>query len=463
LKEGLVRLFPGDPSGEDIDKQEVAAFTALSRRFCVISGGPGTGKTATVAKILALLIELSDPAKLRIVLSSPTGKGAARLQEAIRRVKDDLSCQQHIKEAIPSDASTIHRLLGTIKGSSYFRYHAENPVSVDVIVVDEASMVDLALMSKLIQALPMEARILLLGDKDQLASVEAGAVLGDICDTGSTRAFSGPFCDDLERATGYKLHRDSKCEDQKGIGDCIVQLDKSYRFGSDSGIAAVSDLVNRGEGDIAVDLLMSGRHRDITWRALPSADAFSHAIRHRIMEGYGDYVRASDPEEGYRSFDHFRILCAIREGPFGVAALNALVEKILKEEKLIKPDGSWYAGQPLMITSNDYNLRLFNGDVGIVLEDPEGSHGLRAFFPTEEGAFRKFHPIRLPEHETVYAMTVHKSQGSEFDRVLLILPDRDFSILTRELIYTAVTRARKAVEIWMLCGMTERLVISGQS
>jgi exodeoxyribonuclease V alpha subunit len=447
LKERLERLFSSDQT-QEINWHRVAAFTALMKRFCVISGGPGTGKTTTIATILALLLEQANPERLRIALAAPTGKAAARLQEAIKRTKDKLPCPDSIKEAITEEASTIHRLLGSIPDSPYFRHNARNTLPVDLVVVDEASMVDLALMSKLIQALPSQARLILLGDKDQLASVEAGAVLGDICDTGTEHSFSRRFCHNLKKATGYKIHTKQNGVDKSGIQDCIVQLQKNYRFGSDSGIGAVSRAVNAGDGDLAVRLLKGGKYGDIRWKQLPQPNTLAPTVKATIMHGYGEYLRASDPFEVFQVFERFRILCGLREGPYGVVTINLLVEQILREEKLIKPHTRWYPGRPVLITRNDYNLRLFNGDMGMVLPDPSANNDLRVFFPPIDGTLRKFHPFRLPEHETAYAMTVHKSQGSEFTKVLLILPDRESPVLTRELIYTSITRAKESVEIW---------------
>jgi len=447
LKEELIQFFPFNEA-ETINWQRVAAFTALMKQFCVISGGPGTGKTSIVATILALLLKQAEPERLRITLIAPTGKSAAKLQEAIRNMKTKLACPNSIKEEIPEEASTIHRMLGSIPDSPYFRHNARNTLPVDVVVVDEASMVDLALMSKLIQALPLQARIILLGDKDQLASVEAGAVLGDICDTGTEHSFSQGFCKDCKEVTGYTIHTQQNGTPESEIRDCIIQLEKNYRFGSDSGIGAVSYAVNTGDGDRAIKLMKSGVYGDITWKNLPHPNDLPQVIKDTIIQGYGDYLRAMNPFEVFQVFERFRILCALREGPFGVAALNILAEQILREERLINPDMIWYPGRPVLITRNDYTLRLFNGDMGIVLPDPSVNNELRVFFPATDGTVKKFHPFRLPEHETVYAMTVHKSQGSEFDKVLLILPDRESPVLTRELIYTSITRAKKSVEIW---------------
>jgi len=447
LKEELTRLFPSEQV-KDINWQRVAAFTALIKRFCVISGGPGTGKTSIVTAILGLLLKQAKPERLRIALIAPTGKAAAKLQKAIRSMKIKLSCPDSIKEAIPEDASTIHRLLGYIPNSPYFHYNAKNTLPVDVVVVDEASMVDLALMSKLIQALPLQARIILLGDKDQLASVEAGAVLGDICDTGAEHSFSQEFSKDCKEITGYTIHTQKNGASESEIRDCIIQLEKNYRFGSDSGIGAVSCAVNTGDSVHAIKLMKGKKYGDISWKNLPQPKDLTQVIKAAVMQGYGDYLRASDPFEVFQVFERFRILCALREGPYGVIAINYLVEQILKGEGLINPDRRWYPGRPVLITRNDYNLQLFNGDMGIVLSDPSVNNELRVFFYSTDGAFKKFHPLQLPEHETVYAMTVHKSQGSEFDKALLVLPDRESPVLTRELIYTGITRAKKSVEIW---------------
>jgi exodeoxyribonuclease V alpha subunit len=446
LKEGLNRLFlEGE---EEVDWQKVAAFTALIRRFCVISGGPGTGKTTTVARILALLSEQAKSQKLHIVLAAPTGKAAARLQDAIRIAKDTLNCSESTKEAIPHEASTIHRLLGSIPGSPYFRHNSRNPLPADVVVVDEASMVDLALMSKLVQALTPETRLILLGDKDQLASVEVGAVLGDICDTGNVHSFSKQFQRDLKEVTEYDLAGQPEDDSEVAIQDCIVQLRKSYRFGEDSGIGEVSRAVNDGNSDLAVKLLTGGDCKDIKWKNLPRPDVLSSVIRDTVIKGFKNYLVCTDKESVFQVFDQFRILCALREGPYGVVRINSLVEEVLLNEKLIDPRKTWYRGRPVLITSNDYNLRLFNGDVGVTLPDPQAHNEPRIFFPDPDGTVRKFHPLRLPEHESVYAMTVHKSQGSEFDKVLLLLPDRESPVLSRELIYTGITRARESVEIW---------------
>jgi exodeoxyribonuclease V alpha subunit len=446
LKDGLKRLFPRNNSVET-DWQKFAAFASTLKRFCVISGGPGTGKTFTVAKILALLLEQKTQA-LRISLAAPTGKAASRLQEAIKNARQGLNCPEQIKAAIPTEASTIHRLLKSIPDSPYFRFDAKNPLPADVMVVDEASMVDLALLSKLAQAIPPSSKMILLGDKDQLASVEAGAVLGDICDTGKDHGFSRDFSEVYRKLTDEKIEEGADGQSGSGMRDSIVQLRKSYRFGPSSGIGEVSRAVNEGESTRAVQLLRSGSYGDIQWRELPRPENLPAALKEKITEGFRPYLKENDPSKIFDLFNQVRILCAVREGPYGVNTLNLLVEQILRNEGLIRREGRWYRGRPILVTKNDYNLRLFNGDVGITLPDPEAKGELRVFFPGPEGIPRKFPPLRLPEHETVFAMTVHKSQGSEFNQVLFLMPHRNIQVLTRELVYTAITRAKEKVEVW---------------
>ena len=450
IRQGMKRLFFKNRASKNTNWQAVAAFAALTKKFCVISGGPGTGKTTTIAKILALLLELKSPERLKIALAAPTGKAAARLKQSVKFSKDNSDFSETIKGAIPEEVSTVHRLLGSIKGSPYFRYNAENNLPADIVVVDEASMVDLALMSKLVQSLAGHTSLILLGDKDQLSSVEAGAVLGDICDAEKISRFSGKFCKEFEAATGNVIDTGQLpySNDKPGLCDSVVQLQQNYRFGDDSGIGAVSRAVNNKDATQAATLLKNGKRKDIQWKRLPGHGELVHAIRDTVKENFTKYLKAGGISSVFDKFAQFKIFCAIRQGPFGVVAVNSAVEQILKDENMIKPGVKWYHGRPVLITRNDYNLRLFNGDVGIVLADHKANNELCVVFPEVDGTYRKLHPLRLPEHETVYAMTVHKSQGSEFNKILLILPDIDTPVLTRELIYTGITRARESVEIW---------------
>jgi exodeoxyribonuclease V alpha subunit len=439
LRAGLDRLFPGQ---ESPDWQRIAAAAGVLRQFTVIAGGPGTGKTTTVVRLLALLLEQAAGHPFRIALAAPTGKAAARIQDAIRTAKRELPVDAAVREAIPEEAATLHRLLGWRPGGGGFTHGRENPLDADVLVVDEASMVDLAMMAKLLRAVPGAARLILLGDRDQLASVEAGAVLGDIC--GEASRGSAAFGQRLFEATGHDPGGEGG---GPPINDAIVLLRKSYRFGEQSGIGRLAWLVNRGDAAAAFDLLASGDFPDVTWRTVETPRSLAEALAPIATQTFPAGA-AGGPEAALGSLDSVRLLCAHRSGPFGVDAVNRLVEHWLRAEGLIGGERPWYRGRPVLVTCNDYHLQLFNGDVGVALPDAEADGALRVFFPAAGGSLRRIPPARLPAHETAYATTVHKSQGTEAERVILILPSEASPVLTRELIYTGITRARARVEIW---------------
>jgi exodeoxyribonuclease V alpha subunit len=420
LHESLARLFPESADG----LQKKAATVALQRQFSIISGGPGTGKTSTVVRILALLLEQDGGRKQRIAMAAPTGKAAARLKSSVNSIRQSLDCTDEVKAAIPDDVVTIQRLLGSISDSNRFRHSSRNPLSFDTVIIDEASMVSLPLMSALVNALKPNARLILLGDKDQLASVEAGAVLGDICNAAEEKSHASP------------------------LSASLVVLEKNYRFQPGSGIAEISHAVNAGLDVEALALLKSNAAGTILWQPSPARDELRNALTTRVVEGYQGYLEAATPKEALERFDRFRILSALRDGPYGVSGLNTMTENILVRKGLIVPATLFYRGRPVLVTVNDYSMRLFNGDIGILFPDPDSGGALRAFFPTPDGGLRSIPPERIPSHETAYAMTIHKSQGSEFDRVLMLLPPAGNELLTRELIYTAMTRAKKSVEIW---------------
>jgi exodeoxyribonuclease V alpha subunit len=453
LRQTLDRLFPGSDA-QEINWQKIAAAVACLKHFSVITGGPGTGKTFTVTKVLALLLEQSSGQKLQIYLSAPTGKAAARLKEAVEEAKNRMDCDASIKAEIHSEAFTLHRLLRPISGSPYFRYNRKNPLMADVLVVDEASMVDLALMAKLFEAVSENGRLILIGDKDQLASVEAGSVLGDICDRDVIHGFSAPFMNRIKELTGEDLEQEVQTSGaQSGLQDAIVVLQKSYRFDVGSGIGDLSRAVNRADSEKTFQMLSDENDRSIKWQALQADENLFENMSEQIVTGYQSYLKANDPAAALKHLQRFKILCALNIGPLGVQAINRLAEQVLRRQKLIHPDPTaenpWYAGRPVLITRNHYPLGLFNGDIGVTLPDAESAdHQLAVFFAGDGGEVRRFQPYQLPDHTTVYAMTVHKSQGSEFDEVLFVMPDRDFPILTRELVYTALTRARKKITIW---------------
>jgi len=453
LKNSLDRLFP-KTRGQGANWQKIAAAVASLRHFSVITGGPGTGKTFTVTKVLALLLEQAPEKMLQIYLAAPTGKAAARLKESLEQAKGRMNCDDAVKAAIPSDVFTIHRMLKPIKGSPYFHHDPDNPLMADVVVVDEASMVDLALMAKLFQAVPENARLILIGDKDQLASVEAGSVLGDICDRNVMHGFSVSFMDRIKKLTGEDLDQMVPASDEgSGLQDSIVVLQQSYRFDASSGIGGLSRAVNRADADLAFAILDDSNEKSLNWQQLKANQDLIETLSQQIVSGYQSYLKTRDPAGALQRLRRFKILCALNIGPLGVKAINKLAEQVLSRQNLIQldpiPGNPWYAGRPVLITRNNYQLGLFNGDIGITMPDAEsGEKELFVYFPEDTGGVRRFQIHQLPEHETVYAMTVHKSQGSEFDEVLFILPDKEFSILTRELIYTALTRARKKIRIW---------------
>ncbi|BES83792.1 RecBCD enzyme subunit RecD [Pectobacterium araliae] len=444
----LDRLFPD--SDEEINWQKVAAAVALTRRIAVISGGPGTGKTTTVAKLLAALIELNTGDALRIQLAAPTGKAAARLTESLGLALHRLAVDPQQREAFPKEATTLHRLLGAVTDSQRLRHHQGNPLHLDVLIVDEASMVDLPMMANVIAALPPHARIIFLGDRDQLASVEAGAVLGDICRFAEA-GYSRARAQQLQRLTGCTLD-ESGPEGLMTVGDSICLLRRSYRFDPHSGIGQLALAVNGGD-DARVRAVLNGEFADITCSALAEAEEYQ-AMLAQCVEGYRDYLRliasGATPDVVLLAFQRYRQLCALREGPFGVAGLNQRIEQALHQVGLIQrsrnPLNRWYPGRPVMIERNDAALGLFNGDIGIAMmgENEE----LRVFFPLPNGETKDVTPSRLPPHDTAYAMTVHKSQGSEFDHIALVLPNHYLPVLTRELVYTAITRARQRLSLY---------------
>jgi exodeoxyribonuclease V alpha subunit len=471
LKKGLKKHFAAE-NGDAVNWQKIAVVTALLNKISVIAGGPGTGKTYTITKILVLLMELANGDGLKICLAAPTGKAAARLQESIRQTIRLMNCSERIKNEITTDVKTIHRLLRPRAGSPYFHYNHENPLPADIVIIDEASMVDLALMSKLVQAVPMSARLVLIGDKDQLASVEAGSVLGDICDRNSLHGFSREYREKVLALTGEDLADTNTVSPQKaGLQDCIVVLSKSYRFSVNSDIGPLSRYVNHGDPDNALKLLRNNESQTIAWYNMDSEETVFKALEDKIVEGYRSYLGSADPLSALKEFGRFKILCALRIGSFGVISINRLAEEILQQQGLVQlnPGGSnpsdplgtnpWYRGRPVLITRNDYNLGLFNGDIGVTWPDPDGSpQDLLVFFPAANDQVKSYAIHRLPEHETVFAMTVHKSQGSEFDEIILLLPPKDYPVLTRELIYTGLTRAKHKFSLWAKPSVLENTI-----
>ncbi|MEB4674376.1 exodeoxyribonuclease V subunit alpha [Enterobacteriaceae bacterium G50] len=444
ITETLSDLFP---SSDTVDWQKVAAAVALTRRISVISGGPGTGKTTTVAKLLAALVRIAGDTKCRIRLAAPTGKAAARLTESLGAALRKLPLTEAQKAMLPTDASTLHRLLGAQPGSQRMRYHAGNPLHLDVLVVDEASMIDLPMMARLIDALPRHGRVIFLGDRDQLASVEAGAVLGDIC-AWVNSGYTPERALQLSRLTGTTVPEGER-ETAGALRDSLCLLRTSYRFGSDSGIGQLARAVNQGDRLGVRDVFARG-FTDIELKSLRTSDEYE-AMLDEARAGYGRYLQClrqqADPAEIIQAFGEYQLLCALREGPWGVSGLNQQLELSLVRHRMIAPQrhSRWYEGRPVMIARNDSALGLFNGDIGVALDRGQG---LRVWFPMPDGTIKSVQPSRLPEHDTAWAMTVHKSQGSEFDHAALVLPTQPVPIVTRELVYTAITRAKSRLSMY---------------
>lgn len=444
LKDGLSRLFVKSVSGPDW--QKIAAFMALTRRFSLISGGPGTGKTHTVTSILALFLEQNP--ELQISVCAPTGKAAARIQESITQSVLRLQTKSCLLERIPESANTIHRLLGSRRGSPHFRHNANNKLTSDLIIVDEASMISLALMSRLFQAIRDDAVVILLGDRNQLSSVEAGAVLGDLCDAAQPATFSRKFAESCYAVTGEKIPeeqiRERKDADDPLV-DSVLELQYSYRFEKAPVIGTIASDVNRGDGEGLLRSIEADREKTVTLTHLPPPERLKPFLKQVLEDFYRTLVTAKALPDAFSAFEKHRILCSHRSGRYGVTHINALMEEILQEEDLSLKPGKFYRGRPVIIKQNDYNLKLYNGDTGLVWEDEQGR--LKVYFPDRESRFHTCSPARLPRHETAYAMTIHESQGSEFDHVMLILPPVSSPIFTRELLYTGITRARKSIDL----------------
>jgi exodeoxyribonuclease V alpha subunit len=449
VRSWLDKLFAAQPGTQGPDWQKLACAVALRSSVAIITGGPGTGKTYTVARLLALLFATAPEAgRQRVALAAPTGKAAARLKQSIDKALNELAdrvgAELPLREltARMGAARTLHSLLGARPDTRAFAHHRGNPLDVDVLIVDEASMVHLEMMASLLDALPVGATLILLGDKDQLASVEAGAVLGDLCHAAHEGHYSAATIAYIEAASGEVIP-DIYRGDGGALAQQTVMLRYSRRFGGPIGQLALA--VNGGDTARAEYVLRAG-DESVRW--------LEHAQPAQLLQlahaGYAPYLQllrdgaSGEHEDWVRrillSFETFRILCAVRDGEWGVTGLNEAIEKRLAASHLLRHGAEWYVGRPVMVTRNDYSTRVFNGDIGVTLPDPARAGALRVYF-LEGDAVRSVLATRLRNVETAFAMTVHKSQGSEFRHTVLALPRERNAVLTRELVYTGITRA----------------------
>ena len=471
-RQWLNRLFDSEVQADghvmEVDWQKMACAVALRASLTVITGGPGTGKTYTAARLLALLFAMdSQPQRLRVALAAPTGKAAARLRQSIDSSLQELSTRLGADLDLPTftkrigAARTLHALLGARPDTRQFQYNASHLLDVDILIVDEASMIHLEMMSALLQAMPPGAKLILLGDKDQLASVEAGAVLGDLCRDAHQGAYSPHTERYVERVAGQVLPAEflSTQHQTTALAQQTIMLRKSRRFGGQIGKLALA--VNSGQGDLAQHLI---RH-DITQVLQATIEPTVASLLKLAVHGrpggpacYADYLRLvnapptkTEPDAALhetwvksvlKAFDRFRILCAVHEGDWGTRNLNQTIQQALAAANLLKPKGEWFAGRPVMVTRNDPELGVFNGDVGVTLPGSQGMP-LRVYF-LDGDSLRSVGVSRLAHVETAFAMTVHKSQGSEFLHTTLVLPQGGAKVLTRELVYTGITRARES-------------------
>jgi exodeoxyribonuclease V alpha subunit len=432
------KLFPPEtdnaalPPEEKLNWQLAAAVCGALNDFTIITGGPGTGKTTTVARLLAVLYTLEP--ELKVALAAPTGKAALRMAESLKNAKLDTSPEIAAKFD-SQEPMTVHRLLRYVPDSPYFKHNAANPLPYGLVIVDEASMLDAALFSKLLDAVAEGARLILLGDKDQLASVEAGSLLGDLCRLpGVVNNFDQSRAGLVSNFTaGFQVDAGPL----PALAGHVVELKRSRRFSSLAGIGLFSKAVLQNDRPVLENIIREDGNEQVVLDSDYAEDLFQSFIK-----GFETYITESDPYTALKKFNDIRILCAVRNGEQGVDRVNRRVEDFLRKKGLLNGNGETYLNRPVMVTGNNYELGLFNGDVGIMRPDAAGV--LKVWFEDGQGGVRDLMPAYIPYLATVFAMTIHKSQGSEYDQVLILFPKAaDERILTREILYTAVTRARQ--------------------
>lgn len=430
------------PAEASVDWQAVAVATAIRQAFCIIAGGPGTGKTHTVLRLLILLIRSASDANRPtpvIRLAAPTGKAAARMMESIAAGLEQLELSDIQQNALPTQAETLHRLLGISSAGRPPTHNEDNPLVADVVIVDEASMIDLPMMTKLVEALPRRCKLVLLGDRYQLASVEAGSVLAELCKLAGDNAFGPQHTQALQALLGDQ-HAPNRTPSI--LSDHVATLKHSRRFHAGSAIGRLAAAVNVGDAKHCEQLLSTDQ-ADL--RLLENlASASIQTLLENLSEHFSRIQALADPAQALASLRQRGVLTALRRGFRGADYLNQKLRQSLAGMQGADSRSPWFHGHPIMIVRNDYQAGLFNGDLGICLRNAKNE--LRVWFETSSG-LRAFLPSTLPEHNSAYALTVHKSQGSEFDHVDLLLPDQDSSILSRELVYTGITRARHTLDL----------------
>lgn len=450
------RLFFRD-EGSRPDWQKLAALRALHSRLVVVSGGPGTGKTRTVTAIMALVqaVCLKKSGPVPIALCAPTGKAAARLTQSVNTAVSSMDLPPQIKKVLPNEASTLHRLLGAGRVPGRFKYDRKNPLPYKLVIVDEASMVDLPLFVHLIDALSEDCSMILLGDKDQLASVEAGCVLRDLCLGLELYDYSDDFIRMAERSgesvgDNKRMHQEEKGQDfespdQRALRDCLVVLKHNYRFRKGSGLSELAHAINKGNVEETMDILSSPEFPDVSF-VNGMEKSLDRLIKELSEQWFLGLVSARGPSEALSLLNEFKVLCALRQSATGADNLNRFMDRLACKACKGSMPGNLFKGKAIVINRNDYQAGLYNGDTGICW--PDGNGSMAVWFEEASGGSRRLSPGRLPSFDTAWAMTVHRSQGSEFSTVLVVLPPATSPMAGRELLYTAVTRARKRVILW---------------
>ena len=401
--------------------QNAAITLAVQSQLTLISGGPGTGKTTTVLYILAFIMSQECVTPLKIGLAAPTGKAAQRIQKSLESGIQQLDLSSEEKERIPTEASTLHRLLGYQKNSPEFKHNRKTPLPLDIVIVDEASMLDLLMFSKLLEALKPSSKLILLGDRHQLASVEAGSIFGDLVQASHSN-------------TAMALR--------------VVELNQNFRFGNDSSLFLACEAIKSGDPAEALSIVES-ENQELKLTPLPTPQKLAVALETSITSHFINITKSDSPEEAIKLIEQETVLTPVRNGSFGVDGLNKTIELTIRSKLKIAKQVTHFSGQPILITENSYSQRLFNGDLGILFASPDRPDDLFAYFKdSKEEELKRFPISALPKFELAYALTVHKSQGSEYIKVTFIIPPIKSPLLTRELLYTAISRSRQSVEIW---------------